>query len=189
MLKNVIVLGCLVLLAGCASIGEQSPLIYQASEGRKATLQVKEWYFEGRLAFANEAESLAASINWRHGLSEENIELIGPLAQGRISIAVRPEGVNINDGDSNRFFSGAVADIFQEQLGMNVPVDSLKYWVLGISDPQQSFIAQEEGFFQQGWLVRFKEMQRVREVLLPKKLWMEKDKTRIKIIVDRWDLS
>ena len=167
---------------------DQSSFLYQQGD-KHERLKKTAWYFEGRLAFASDKESMSGNINWRHGVGRDDIEIVGPLAQGRVLISVVPNGVSIDDGESVQTFSGSANDILQLQLGMDVPVDALKYWVLGESDPAHSFIAQDEGFFQQGWVVRIKEMQQVKDWRLPKRLLLENDKTRIKIIVDRWDLS
>lgn len=147
------------------------------------------WHFEGRLALVDERDSISASISWRHQGERDDIELTGPLAQGRVAISVTADGVVVDDGENRQEYVGAVDAVVAEQLGVDMPVDALKFWVLGVNDPRQSFVEQEGGFVQGGWLVRFREMQRVNAELLPRKITAEKDKTRIKLIVDQWNLS
>lgn len=174
-------------LGGCAVSPEKPAGEYQLSN-MQYLQQQKEWLLEGRLALVNEKDSVSVTINWRHSELRDDIELVGPLAQGRVKISVTPDEVAVDDGDDPQVFYGPVNDVLAEQLGVDLPVDSLKFWVLGVNDPRQVYSEQPFGFYQGSWLVRFREMQVVNTHTLPKKMTAEKDKTRIKLIVDQWVL-
>jgi outer membrane lipoprotein LolB len=181
-------LAILLLLSGCASI-EEKPLEAYQMAGREYFKQDRPWQFDGRIALANERESISASISWVHQLGGDDIELTGPLAQGRLAIKVLADKVVIEDGDNRHEFQGSVESVFADQLGVEVPVQALRYWVLGVDDPHQTVIEQGDGFKQSGWIVRFKEMQQVGGFKLPHKMGMEKDLTKIKLIVDEWKIK
>ena len=176
-----------VLLNGCALMPEQ-PLETYRLDVMQHLQQQKSWSFEGRLALVNDKESVSVSILWRHVDGKDDIELVGPLAQGRVKVFVAPTQVIVDDGESRNVFHGAADDVVSEQLGVDMPVSALRFWVLGVSDPEQSFVEQPGGFFQAGWLVRYREMQKVNAEILPKKMTAEKDKARMKLIVDQWEL-
>nr|WP_305888743.1 lipoprotein insertase outer membrane protein LolB [Methylomonas sp. SURF-2] len=176
-----------IWLAGC-SVSPQKPLEVYQLKAMRHLQQQKNWEFEGRLALANDKDSVSVSINWRHSEFQDQIELVGPLAQGRLRIAVTPERVELDDGENRRVFNGSADVVLSEQLGVDLPVSSLKFWVLGVNDPGQDYIEQPEGFYQGKWLVRYREMQTVNADTLPKKMTAEKDKARIKLIVDQWVL-
>ncbi len=177
-----------LLLNACATVLDKPADLYQLA-GMQSLQQQKQWYFEGRLAMADEKDSISASISWRHTLARDDIELTGPLAQGRMTIAVVEDRVVVDDGDKRQEFNGSVDEVLAEQLSVDVPVNALRYWVLGATQPDSQFIEQGDGFLQSGWRVSYKEMQRVNAVLLPRKINAEKDKTKIKLVVDQWDLS
>lgn len=176
------------LLTACSFSPEKPVDVYRLAD-MQFLQQQERWYFEGRLAMADERDSISAAISWRHGLERDDIELTGPLATGRMTISVAGDMVVIDDGDKRQEFRGPVDEVLAEQLAVLMPVRALKYWVLGAVDPTQKFAAQHDGFLQAGWRVSFKEMQRVNTLLLPRKINAEKDKTRIKLVVDQWDLS
>jgi outer membrane lipoprotein LolB len=182
-----LVLAVLLLQSGCAVV-EEKPLETYHLANMQQFQQDRPWQFEGRIALANEKESISASIGWVHQLDRDDIELTGPLAQGRLAIAVLPNKVIIEDGDNRQEFQGAVEAIFTEQLGVAVPVQALRYWVLGVNDPHQAFVEQVDGFGQSGWTVKFKEMQSVGGFTLPRKMGVEKELTKIKLIVDQWKI-
>ena len=179
----------LALSASACSVIQERPIDGYNIAAMRHLQEQKSWYFEGRLAFTDEKDSISASISWRHRLAGDEIELSGPLAQGKVAILVSNDKVIVDDGDTRKEFRGAVDEVMSEQLGMDMPVNSLRYWVLGTNDPNSDYLEQGNGFTQSGWVVRFTEMQRVNVELLPRKITAEKDKARIKLIVDQWELS
>ncbi len=187
MIRYVVVLSMLALSA-CSLTPEKSLQGYDL-ESMRHQRQKDVWYFEGRLAVVDERDSVTVSINWRHGAGLDRIELVGPLAQGRLLVQVTAGDVVIDDGEGRQQYQGSADLVLTEQLGVEVPVDALRYWVLGLVDPAQEFTVQTDGFYQGGWLVRFREMQAVGVDVMPKKMTVEKDKTRIKLIVDQWEFS
>lgn len=188
MIRYVIFLILPALLSGC-SVAPEKPMQAYRMVGVEHLQQQERWYFEGRVALVDERDSVSASISWRHNKERDDIELTGPLAQGKVAISVTAEGVAIDDGDSRQEFQGSAEAVLNEQLGVDMPVSALRYWVLGVSDPQQDYVELQDGFLQDGWSVRFREMQQVNAEMLPKKVTAEKEKARIKLIVDQWDLS
>jgi outer membrane lipoprotein LolB len=187
MTKLGLLLAVLLLQSGCSVI-EEKPLDTYHLADMQHFKQDRPWQFEGRIALANEKESISAAIAWVHQLERDDIELTGPLGQGRLAIAVLPNKVVIEDGENRQEFQGAVESIFTEQLGVAVPVQALRYWVLGINDPHQAVVEQADGFGQSGWAVKFKEMQSVGGLTLPRKMGVEKELTKIKLIVDQWKI-
>lgn len=188
MVKSVVCLVLVIMLSACSTVAEKPFADYQLVKLQHLQQQGR-WAFEGRLALVDEKDSVSASISWRHTEEQDDIELTGPLAQGRLAISVTPDRVVIDDGDNRQEYRGRADAVVAEQLGMDMPVNALKYWVLGVNDPDQAFLEQDGGFFQNGWLIRFREMQKVNSEWLPKRMTAQKDKTRIKLIVDQWDLS
>jgi len=175
-------------LAGCSLIPERPIEGYQLAKMQHLPV-LNHWYFEGRLALVNDKDSISPSINWRHQSEQDEIQLAGPLAQGKLIITVTDDLVIVDDGEKIKEFKGSIENFLIAQLGVETPVNSLKFWVLGIGDPALELVEQAEGFDQNGWRVRYREMQRVNSMLLPKKIHIEKDKTKIKLIVDQWDIS
>jgi len=175
-----------ILLVGCSIAPEKPPLDGYRLSSMQHLQQQDVWSLEGRLALIDEKDSVSVSIFWRHDGSRDDIELVGPLAQGRLKISVLPGQVIVDDGDSKVAYPGRAEAVLSQQLGVDMPVSSLRFWVLGVNDPEQEYLEQPGGFYQAGWLIRYREMQVIASQMLPKKLTAEKDKARIKLIVDQW---
>lgn len=180
---------CLMLLAqtACSLIPEKPQQNFQMAN-RQNFKAPDAWKFEGRIVMSNEKDSVTASIVWEHGLAADVIDLSGPLAQGHVKISVNATQLQIDDGDQVLSYVGDPQQIMAEQLGVEVPVRSLKYWVLGLNDPGAVFVQTEDGFGQLGWSVKYKSMQKVKELELPYKMGVENERTRLKLIVDQWNI-
>jgi outer membrane lipoprotein LolB len=170
------------------SVTPEKPLQDFQLTSRQHLQQLQDWAFEGRLAVVDENDSVSLSIVWRHGQDRDDIELAGPLAQGRTKISVSPGQVTIDDGESRNVYLGEPEQVFAEQLGVDMPVGALKFWVLGVNEPKYSYAEQPGGFSQSGWLVIYREMQKANSEVLPKKITAEKDKAKIKLIIDQWEI-
>jgi outer membrane lipoprotein LolB len=177
-----------ISLVGCSTVPEKPVQEYMLA-GMQHLQQQHNWRFEGRLAMVDERDSISASISWRHRPESDEIELSGPLAQGRVLVYVTADSVVIDSGDGRQVYPGRADEVMAEQLGVDMPVNALRYWVLGVNHPELAYVERTGGFSQNGWLVLFREMQRVNDEWLPKKVTAEKNKTKIKLIVDQWDLS
>ncbi|TPQ29200.1 lipoprotein insertase outer membrane protein LolB [Methylomonas sp. EFPC3] len=179
---------CILALSACSLVSESEVSVYRPFETHALQAHGR-WAFSGRLAVADERESFSASVNWRHLGGRDDIELLGPLAQGRLAISVVDGAVTIDDGENRQEFYGSAEQVLSERLGVVMPVDSLRYWVFGILDPGLQGVELDAGFMQAGWRVTFRDVYKVASDSLPKKINIEKDRTKIKLIVDQWDLS
>jgi outer membrane lipoprotein LolB len=179
----------LMLSLNACSLFSDKPVEAYQLERMRHLQALANWAFEGRVALSNEKDSISAAISWRHNAERDEIELSGPLAQGRVAISVTAEKVVVDDGENRREYSGRVDEVVSEQLGVDMPVSSLRYWVLGVNEPLQTVVEQGGGFLQNGWQVSYRELQRLSSELLPKRMSVEKNKTRIKLIIDQWTLS
>jgi outer membrane lipoprotein LolB len=174
--------------AGCSLLKEAPPLENYSLAAMQRYQQRDHWVLDGRLALVDEKNSLSVSINWRHDDARDDIELVGPLGQGRVKVVVTPGQVIVDDGEVRSVYTGRAERVLRDQLGVEIPVSSLKYWVQGVNDPEYGFSLESGGFYQDGWLVRYRELQQVDAQTLPRKMSAEKAAARIKLIVDQWTL-
>ncbi|MFZ2724828.1 MAG: lipoprotein insertase outer membrane protein LolB [Methylococcaceae bacterium] len=180
-------LGISLLLSACAT----TPPITQApyeSHSRQALYSLQYWSFEGRLAINKQKESWQANINWQHFPDKELIKLSGPLGQGATLIELTDNLVTINRGDGKVQSSSQIEAFINQQLGLFVPVQSLRYWVIGLPEKQLKVTESETGFYQAGWLIEYKQMQTVDTQLIPKKINVMNTQVKLKLIIDQWDL-
>ena len=182
-------LWCLVAaLTGCstAPVGHEIPY---SKHAREYLYNLERWTFEGRLALTGKNDSWSASINWGHRPDDEKIKLSGPWGQGTTIIQLTGESVTIDRGDGQAQSSMHPEQFINQQLGMFVPVHSLRYWVVGLPEPTSAFVETASGFKQAGWLIDYKQMQPVNDQFMPRKITITNEQVKLKLIIDQWILN
>lgn len=176
-------------LPGCALFTPAPPEIPYSRTPDQALYRLEPWTMEGRLMLAGGRDSGPADILWDHHADGEEIKLSGPLGQGAVKIHLAGNYVTITQGDGKVESSDDPEAFINQQLGMFVPVSSLRYWVLGLPEPDLGFETFGNGFRQSGWTVAFQAMQPVGQLRLPRKMSVANDRVKLKLIIDQWKLN
>jgi outer membrane lipoprotein LolB len=176
------------MLSGCSTVPVE-PEAHYSRLAREHLYQLEQWSFDGRLALTGKNDSWSASINWGHKPDDEKIKLSGPLGQGATVIQLTDGVVSIDHGDGQVQSSTQPEAFINQQLGMFVPVRSLRYWVVGLPEPTGAFVETPTGFRQAGWLVEYKQMQPVNAQSMPRKITITNEQVKLKLIIDQWVLN
>ena len=82
-----------------------------------------------------------------------------------------------------------------ERFGWSLPVYSMRFWMLGVSDPAAGAdeTVDDDGVLvelaQGGWLIRYDGYTEKHGTLLPRKIVMESGDVRIRVVADRWRVA
>jgi outer membrane lipoprotein LolB len=184
---------CAVLVQGCATLHPKPvPSTLTAlpwDERRKDLEQATRWDLDGRAAVAFGQQGWQASLNWRQSGTESDLHLAGPLGIGALGIKLTPAGLSLNGAPP----SDAVVGQLQDRLGFELPLDNLRYWLLGIPDPSSPFEltrnAQDRAahLSQAGWSIDYGDYMPGNGDLLPKRLVLSRADARVRIAVDHWE--
>ncbi|MDD1632994.1 MAG: lipoprotein insertase outer membrane protein LolB [Methylococcaceae bacterium] len=180
---------CMVLMLSACTIAPVEPEIHYSRIAREHLYQMERWSLEGRLALTGKNDSWQASINWGHRPDDEKIKLSGPLGQGATVIQLTGNLVTIDRGDDEVQSSTQPEEFINQQLGMFVPVRSLRYWVVGLPEPSSAFVETATGFTQGGWLIEYKQMQQVDDQSMPRKISVTNERVKLKLFIDQWVLN
>jgi outer membrane lipoprotein LolB len=146
------------------------------------------WQLDGRAAVAVGAQGWQASLNWRQNGAAAELHLAGPLGVGALVLRATPEGVSLNGATP----SDTVLAQLQDKLGFELPLDDLRYWLLGVPKPGTEFTltrnAQDRAqqLSQDGWTVDFDRYVPVNGDLLPTRAVLSREGVRVRIAVDHW---
>jgi outer membrane lipoprotein LolB len=181
---------CLVALSACVSTRVQQPPGEWAV--RAATLQHAEaWTLQGRAAVAAGTQGWQASLDWRQSAASSELHLSGPLGIGAQQITQTPNGLSINGAAPS---AAALAQL-QERLGFELPIDDLRYWLLGVPDPNGTFDLQRndqgraQHLVQAGWSIDYDRYMAASGDVLPAHIVLTRGDVRVRIVVDHWDLQ
>jgi outer membrane lipoprotein LolB len=180
---------CIVLMLSACSTVPVTPEAHYSRIAREHLYQLERWSFEGKLALTGKKDSWQANINWGHRPDDEKIKLSGPLGQGATVIQLTGDLVTIDRGNGQTQSSTQPEEFINQQLGMFVPVHSLRYWVVGLPEPTSAFVETATGFMQDGWFIEYKQMQPVDDQFMPRKITVMNEQVKLKLFIDQWVLN
>jgi|SoiMethySBSTD1v2_1073268.scaffolds.fasta_scaffold655553_2 outer membrane lipoprotein LolB len=188
----------LLALAGCAttrgpaSTTSASP----AWETRRdALLALPAWQAEGRIAVNAGKEGGSGAFTWKQVDDALDFRFRGPVGVGGFRIDGDGESLHLKTtaGDE-RDLTDPERDL-RERYGWSVPLNSMRYWMLGVPDPADEAAetlddANELILLQQrGWTIEYGAYGTAAGTSLPRKVTMEGDGVRVRLIVERWELG
>jgi outer membrane lipoprotein LolB len=186
---GLLVVGCLMFLLSACSVVPVQPVVHYSRAAMLHLYELEHWSFEGRLALTGQNDSWSANISWEHSPETEKIKLSGPMGQGAVVISLADNVVTIDRGGDDVQSSTQPEEFINQQLGMFVPVRSLRYWVMGLPEPSRPYKDTDVGFNQSGWLNEYKQMQLVDDSAMPHKMTVMNSQVKLKLIIDHWVLQ
>jgi outer membrane lipoprotein LolB len=182
---------CLLLSACIETRPPQAPVSAPVLwESRLPVLQKSgTWSFDGRVAASLGGQGWQAGLTWAQQGNSADLHLSGPLGLGASELRLTPEGLSV-DGAPPRTDA---AQILQERLGVDLPLASLRYWILGVPDPDapstvtRNAMDRVQQLQQGGWTIDIGRYLPVDGDWLPGQLTVQRDQVRVRIAVDHWN--
>jgi outer membrane lipoprotein LolB len=186
----------LALLAGCRTIppklvvgpGADAPW----PEQRAALEKLDRYGLNGRVAVAANGQGFSASLRYAQQAERSDLALDGPLGIGGLRVALDGESLSIATSRGEKLDGVAAREELERRLGFVLPLDQLRWWLLGIPAPGTADLVEDAGsgeireFTQNGWRVSINARAPGLGFALPQRLTAERDGTRMKLLVERW---
>ena len=196
-----VLLACaLMLSAACTSLRTQSPDSAQTPwSQRLPTLQnLRHFDLQGKVGVSNGNDGFSAGLRWQQNDDQASIDLSAPLGFGAAHIQQTDDVLRVTTSRGVTLDSVAANDELRATLGFDAPLRSLRYWVVGASDPasqaQETLDARQRlrHLEQGGWQVDYGDYTLVPAVpgpqWLPQSLTATRDALRLKIVIHDWKL-
>ena len=187
------------MLTACSQItviDEQQALSWQ--QRQTMLRQLDHWVVSGRVAITTSEDGWNATLYWKQFPNKYEIKVIAPFGGGTVMLQGNRSGVMLYAGDAPPEFADNATRLLAKRLGWHLPVESLRYWMLGLPDPniqqQESMIEFDRhnrlsNLFQSGWKIQFLRYQRVNGYELPGKIFLENDELSVKMVIQEWNLK
>jgi outer membrane lipoprotein LolB len=181
---------CLLALSACVTT---RPPLKAAGEWsmRAQTLQhANSWTLDGRAAVAAGTQGWQASLDWRQRDASSELHLAGPLGIGAQVIKQTPSGISLNGAAP----SDAALSQLQDRLGFALPIDELRFWLLGVPDPGSTFELtrndqdRAQHLNQSGWSIVYDRYVAAGGDVLPAHIVLTRGDVRVRVVVDHWDV-
>ncbi|MFK5948080.1 MAG: lipoprotein insertase outer membrane protein LolB [Methylococcales bacterium] len=187
MIKRSFFVIVMLQLVSCANMQEKPVSAFDLS-ARENLYSKTEWSFTGRIVIFDKENSMSANLTWKHTEKKEKIILSGLFGMGKTRITLTPGQTEIESEGERAIYYGDANSVIYSRLGIQVPVTALKFWVLGLVDPDAIYLKKEAGFEQYGWKITYLQMKFIAGYELPRKIRVEQDGTKVKLIVSQWDI-
>jgi len=179
---------CLAVLAGCVTTRPAlQPLEW--TQRLNQLQQAQTWQLGGRAAVAVGTQGWQATLNWRQRDRESELHLAGPFGVGAVVITRTSAGLSLNGAPP----SDAVLEQLQQRLGFDLPLDYLRYWLLGVPDPgaasdvERNAQDRAQHLTQADWTIDYDRYMPVDGDLLPAQLVLNHEGVRVRIAVEHWE--
>ncbi len=207
-LRYIVVLVAAVLVTGCTtldlvdddvdtSVDTTSALEQVWNERQTELSSIKYWHLTGRLAVNNGDDAWNLNLDWQQKGDDYQIQINGAFGAGKVKMIGNAHGVLLKDSDDQTFYADTPEMLLYEQTGVFVPVEGLRYWVMGLTSPTQQDKPQLDkkgrlAYLEDAnWKVKFKRYTQISGIDLPRKVFLLKNDKEldVRLVVDKWKLG
>jgi len=184
-----LLLACAALLSACATLRDHAVMPRALSsnwDDRRGELQaLTRFDLQGRLAVASGEQGFSAALRWSQRSDRARLEVDGPLGVGGWRV----------DLEGGRLPDEAARAELEQRLGFALPLESLRYWMLGVPDPARAAEEQRAAdsptlaaLTQDGWTVLYTRYARVADgdYELPQRIEVTRESVRLRLLIERW---
>ncbi len=192
------------LIVACAELPLLPPTkaAEQAWQARQQTLSaVRQWSLDGRIAIQAEQQGWHAALRWSQNITAYDLKLSSPLGQDVLQLHGDENGVVLRTSEGVERDADAES-LLAKHLGWRIPLGGLRYWALGLPDPQVPVSPQDRELDglgrltrlrQSGWEIEFRRYTPVAGIDLPDKIFLNNRQTgtqlEVRLVVEKWQID
>jgi outer membrane lipoprotein LolB len=197
LVRHLIVFSLITLLAGCAGLtsrealeGLGDPQRWQSHKQQISSLDA--WQISGKVGIRAPQDSGSGTLFWLQRQDYYDIRLSGPLGRGAARLTGRPGAILLEVANQGRYQAATPEQLMQEQLGLNLPVSHLLWWIRGLPSPDSksrlnldadSRLAQ---LSQDGWQVEYLRYAEQNGFWLPERIKLSGFDLQVTLVIKDW---
>ncbi len=197
LVRHLLVFSLIALLTGCAGLtskealeGEGDAQSWQAHKQRISSLDA--WQINGKVGIRAPKDSGSGTLFWLQRQDYYDIRLSGPLGRGAARLTGRPGEILLEVANQGRYQAASPEQLLQDQLGLNLPVSHLLWWIRGLPSPDsksrlnldgQSHLAQ---LSQAGWYVEYLSYAEQNGFWLPERIKLSGYDLQVTLVIKDW---
>jgi outer membrane lipoprotein LolB len=161
----------------------------------RALQSIQQFDLSGRMSAINGTNAVTAGVRWQQRDSDAVIDLSGPLGLGAAHIEQTASTLSVTNGQGVIYQGPDAGEKVAATLGFDPPLHSLRYWIIGASDPspvtEESLDAEQRltRLLQQGWQVSYEQYTLVQNQWLPQRLTVARGSWRLRLVINSWQLA
>ena len=156
------------------------------SRQRDQLQELDSWELRGRVNVRYDNESHTPRIIWLQQNVDYNIRLWGTFNAGATEIVGRPGFVTM-ENDGQTLSANSPEDLILEQLGYELPVSQLNYWIKGLPAPEPEAqlvfneLNQLTTIQQADWTINLSDMRQYGALSLPRRVELTRPRNAIRL--------
>lgn len=190
----IISLGLLVSCTSQVSLPEQQQVTSESATAKRSPSQVTSWNLSGGIAAKSHQRGWSATLNWlQKGPDFSQLRLMGPLGGGSVIIEKQGQLVTYKDG-AKQIKSKDGAALLKKETGINLPLNSLYYWVRGLPSKDTQHTSRYDNnhhiiqLSQSGYTISYSDYKTIQGVDLPTKIRLSGNGASIKLVIRNWGI-
>ncbi|AHG18413.1 membrane protein [Chania multitudinisentens RB-25] len=194
-LASLVLVGCTLTQPSGPATSPTSPQ-WRAHE--QAVQQLEQYQTRGAFAYLSDQKKVYARFFWQQYAPERyRLLLTNPLGSTELELNVQKEVVQLTDNQGKRYNSDNPEDMIRKLTGMDIPLNNLRQWILGLPGEATDFTLDQQYrlsklTYQQGdltWVVTYQDYNTDLQPPLPSRLELQQGDQRIKLKMDNWTLK
>lgn len=192
---------CAFIALTLAACSNNLPIKHTAAEKtawlvhKNSLKHIQGWQFSGRFGAKTDTENWTGSIAWSQEKQQYKISIAGPLSSGSLLLEGEENFAQLQLTDDQSFTDSDPQTLLQNHTGLKLPIHELRYWLLGLPDPQNktnSIELNEKGqiskLTQNNWEINFKRYTTVDNFQLPDKIFLVNHEINVRLIIQKWQI-
>lgn len=190
-----------LILAACSVHPPSGPAKSQTSpewrQHEQSVAQLARYQTRGSFAYISGTQKVYARFNWQQtGADRYRLLLTNPLGSTELDLNVQPGMAQVTNSQGKKYASNDPQDMIHKLTGMNIPLDNLRKWMLGLPGDAADFTLDDRGLLKQvnyhqdaqQWTVTYLGYRDDVNPPLPANLELQQGEQRIKLKMDNWIL-
>jgi outer membrane lipoprotein LolB len=186
-----------LLLSACAVVPPAPVVDVEYAERAAALRALPAWALSGRAAIRAGDESGTVSLSWRQVGERYRVDMRAPWGAGSVRVEGGPGAVMLRTADGTEAFAEDASELLLHYTGYDLPLGALRYWLLGIPDPdpaaEASYALDPQGLVselrQHGWRVEYRRYGDYDGRALPNTLFMRAEGMEVRVAVMQWEVD
>ncbi|MCP1482840.1 outer membrane lipoprotein LolB [Pseudomonas chlororaphis] len=196
-MRHLIVFSFIALLAGCSGFGTResveghgSPALWR--EHKQQLSGLDGWQINGKIGIRAPKDSGSGTLFWLQRQDYYDIRLSGPLGRGAARLTGRPGKVALEVANQGRYEAPTPEALLEEQLGWNLPVSHLAWWVRGLPAPDSKSRLTLDGdsrlsnLEQDNWQVEYLSYAQQSGYWLPERIKLHGRDLDVTLVIKEW---
>ena len=179
---------CGLLLSGCSTL-QRTPTTVDP-------VQVKAFDLSGRVNVRVDRKAYPGRIHWQHTAGGDDVWIYSPVGSTVARMRQDASGALLVTSDGKEYRADDLQRLARKELGWDLPLEGLQYWVRGQAWPALSAAQQEyddsgrlKSLKQGTWQVTYLDWSPAGVSGLPSKLDLLGENLRMRLVIDQWKLD